>query len=331
MLAFLSGHGYIQDVIARTRDLGGPGGGRVVESPTISREASRFRDKHKETHNMCRRTKQSETAFTLIELLVVIAIMSLLMSILTPSLQKARISAKKATCLATQKNVFHAFGLYDNDWDGAWPAILSNYDTVTPGIGTMEWASGDNKAFTKNLCWWHNALAKYSDVDDPGGGFGMIGGQYQGMNAVPDQVTPRTNREDYYPAYKGRLGCPAFKDLTLAWSQYWEYRWFGYGMNVCLLPVDPSGDNKSFALVRRPSLLKYPAETILIADMSQAPMTDHAENVIGDTASWDRLHYCHVDAVNFLMCDGHAVSWNFAQIIDNFDTWMEPDHVDKTP
>jgi len=280
---------------------------------------------------MHRRVKQqSNTAFTLIELLVVIAIMSLLMSILTPSLQKARISAKKATCLATQKNVFHAFGLYDNDWDGNWPAICSNYDTVTPGSGTLDWITGDNKTYTLNLCWWHNALAKYSDVDDPGGGFGMIGGQYQGISMVPQNGNPATRREDYIPAYKGKLGCPAFNDLTMAWSQYWEWRWFGYGMNRDLLPVGPN-DDKTFAMPKRPSLLKYPAQTILIADMSYPAMNTNAENVIGDTGSWNRLHYCHVDAVNFLMCDGHAVSWNFGQIITDFDTWMDPGHVDQTP
>ena len=49
-----------------------------------------------------------------------------------------------------------------------------------------------------------------------------------------------------------------------------------------------------------------------------------ASNPIGDTSSWNKLHYCHVDAVNFLACDGHAVTWNFAQIIANYATWYDP-------
>jgi prepilin-type N-terminal cleavage/methylation domain-containing protein/prepilin-type processing-associated H-X9-DG protein len=53
-------------------------------------------------------------AFTLIELLVVISIISLLISILLPSLSRAREQAKSVHCLARLKEMGHAIATYEN-------------------------------------------------------------------------------------------------------------------------------------------------------------------------------------------------------------------------
>lgn len=53
-------------------------------------------------------------AFTLIELLTVVAIISLLISILMPSLGRAREQAKSVHCLARLKDMGHALAAYEN-------------------------------------------------------------------------------------------------------------------------------------------------------------------------------------------------------------------------
>ncbi len=78
-------------------------------------------------------------AFTLIELLVVIAIISLLVSILLPSLQRAQELAKNLVCKTQLKNLGYAVEHYVNDYDEylpaayylppftPWPKIMAGY------------------------------------------------------------------------------------------------------------------------------------------------------------------------------------------------------------
>jgi prepilin-type N-terminal cleavage/methylation domain-containing protein/prepilin-type processing-associated H-X9-DG protein len=60
-------------------------------------------------------------AFTLIELLTVVAIISLLISILMPSLGRARDQAKGVHCLARLKDMGNALGAYENENDDLMP------------------------------------------------------------------------------------------------------------------------------------------------------------------------------------------------------------------
>ena len=84
------------------------------------------------------------SGFTLIELLVVIAIIAILAAILFPVFQSVRENARQATCQSNLKQLGLAFALYANDYDGNFPAPITNYGSG-PAFNQVPptWVSGD--------------------------------------------------------------------------------------------------------------------------------------------------------------------------------------------
>jgi len=85
------------------------------------------------------RPKSSKTGFTLVELLVVIGIIALLVSILLPSLSKAREMATRTKCLSNVRQLCMAHQMYLNE-NKQWVAF-SNWD-------------GGNAAYQNALVGW---------------------------------------------------------------------------------------------------------------------------------------------------------------------------------
>ncbi len=95
-------------------------------------------------------------AFTLIELLVVVAIISVLMSILLPSLSAARKNSRRVACMSNVRQVCLATYMYTETHDRYYPTLLRN-----SGVGMDYMVS------------WGSYATKYSDTSE-WIGFGLM-------------------------------------------------------------------------------------------------------------------------------------------------------------
>jgi len=77
-----------------------------------------------------KRTSRSK-GFTLVELLVVIGIIALLISILLPSLNRARETANRVKCASNLRQIGQAIALYSNENRGAFPRTYFDGGTAT--------------------------------------------------------------------------------------------------------------------------------------------------------------------------------------------------------
>ncbi len=78
-----------------------------------------------------KKSRDKRRGFTLIELLVVIAIISLLVSILLPSLKAAKTLATKTLCQVNLKHINQAVALYMYDFDETYPCAVD--PLIAPG------------------------------------------------------------------------------------------------------------------------------------------------------------------------------------------------------
>ena len=93
--------------------------------------------------------------FTLVELLVVIGIIAVLVSLLLPSLSRAREQANVANCLSNLRQIGQGIEMYANMFKGQMPLVLERYHTQ----GTRPWLEHGGYGRT-----WAGLLRDYPKV-----------------------------------------------------------------------------------------------------------------------------------------------------------------------
>ncbi len=133
-------------------------------------------------------------AFTLVELLVVVAIIALLLAILLPSLQKAKLVAQTTVCGANMRQIGMAMEYYGQDND-QW--LVFHYSDEPFG----------------SAIWWSEELVKYlfSDlkpINSPADRFTDAAGEGYLGNA---SIYYSAGADDYrqYMRPRGVFGCPS--------------------------------------------------------------------------------------------------------------------------
>jgi prepilin-type N-terminal cleavage/methylation domain-containing protein len=126
----------------------------------------------------------SRAGFTLVELLVVIGVIAILIAMLLPSLQKARVQANVLACASNQRQVAMAIFNYAHDHDGALPHR-------TTGTGGRPWYHNDRmgrylpvKSGTYEGTAWHCPLAPL----DLGGTFNTNGNSSSSQFAMSNAL-----------------------------------------------------------------------------------------------------------------------------------------------
>ena len=87
--------------------------------------------------------------FTLLELMVVIAIIGILVTMLLPSLSKARAQAQAAVCMSNQKQVFIVTNFFMNNYGGHIPPVTNGNNSTKSPYKDMWESTGAYSGTTK--------------------------------------------------------------------------------------------------------------------------------------------------------------------------------------
>jgi prepilin-type N-terminal cleavage/methylation domain-containing protein/prepilin-type processing-associated H-X9-DG protein len=178
-----------------------------------------------------KRTRHGRHAFTLVELLVVIGIIALLISILLPTLNRAKEQANLVACASNLRQIGQLVQIYTAENHGYLP------------YGCAEMLPGTENAGTYNGWWdtpywcWADSLQRLSNTRAPGDGGAPLwgpGGQakYE-QNLAPDFGAVFHDYDTAGLPYEARVSDYLANPIILPHTNYLDPRVVGTGGTGC--------------------------------------------------------------------------------------------------
>ena len=252
----------------------------------------------------------------MIEVLIVVAIITILATLLLPSLQKAKERGKQAACMSNLRQIYNGFAMYASDNDDKIPPVGAPSAVLYGTRGQS----------------WHHWIGKsgYWGTQDNTRGLTYYVGPIAGIDNTRWKVLHcpgEPGAPDLYPSYP-RLKGTAYYDsefnatsYVMNWSvsRYWYYLGYcAYGTNPgCPYtgPCDPYPIRRGFS--RGPDDGK-PSEASLITDCPTMGLWGLAYFISIDIPScydppgcYEGAYYYtfrHLGSANMLYMDGHVES-----------------------